>query len=149
MFKPDFEKKIESILSGMNLELVDLMLASNSVLQVFIDTESDDGVTATICEKVSKQLDRFLLVEGFNYSRLEVSSPGLERPLKKLESYKRFIGKCIKVTVLNESGIKQRFEANIEEVDLSDQSVVLKDTEGKLSRVAFDSIEKARLVYKM
>lgn len=87
---------IEKTLAGMGYELVDLEQAGRGLLRVYIDfatQEADLGyITVEDCEKVSHQLSHVLLVENVSYERLEVSSPGLDRPLKKLADYVRFAG---------------------------------------------------------
>lgn len=72
------EKKIESLVLGMGLKFVTMNISSSGTLQVFID-RADRSVSTDDCELVSRQLARVLAVEDFQYNRLEVSSPGLEK----------------------------------------------------------------------
>ncbi len=81
---------IEDTLAGMGYELVDLERALDGLLRVYID--APPGISLDDCEKVSRQLSRVLEVEGIDYARLEVSSPGLDRPLKKAADFERFAG---------------------------------------------------------
>jgi len=85
---------IEKTVTGMGYELVDFEQAARGLLRVYIDTlpEEDRPVTVEDCEKVTHQLLHVLTVENANYERLEVSSPGLDRPLKKFADYVRFAG---------------------------------------------------------
>jgi ribosome maturation factor RimP len=90
---------IEKTLAGMGYELVDFEQAGRGLLRVYIDfAEHDDaeGEVANIavedCEKVSHQLSHVFTVENVDYERLEISSPGLDRPLKKAADYARFAG---------------------------------------------------------
>ena len=87
---------IEKTLSGMDYELVDFEQAARGLLRVYIDFKPDQSergmITVEDCEKVSHQLLHVLTVENAVYERLEVSSPGLDRPLKKLSDYVRFAG---------------------------------------------------------
>jgi ribosome maturation factor RimP len=87
---------IEKTLVGMGYELVDFEQAARGLLRVYIDyanSGSDTGnITIEDCEKVSHQLSHVLTVENVPYERLEVSSPGLDRPLKKFADYVRFAG---------------------------------------------------------
>lgn len=92
---------IEQTVEGMGYELVDVEWAGGGVLRVFIDVTAGrngddgalvDGVTVEDCARVSEQLSRVLAVENVNYERLEISSPGLDRPLKKLADFARFAG---------------------------------------------------------
>jgi ribosome maturation factor RimP len=87
---------IEKTVVGMGYELVDFEQAARGLLRVYIDflpEDADKGsITVEDCEKVSHQLSHLLTVENVNYERLEVSSPGLDRPLKKHGDYVRFAG---------------------------------------------------------
>jgi ribosome maturation factor RimP len=90
---------IEKTLSGMGYELVDVEQAAHGLLRVYIDVPFDASeevearsITVEDCEKVSHQLSHMLTVENVNYERLEISSPGLDRPLKRLTDYVRFVG---------------------------------------------------------
>ncbi|MGZ3159517.1 MAG: ribosome maturation factor RimP [Burkholderiaceae bacterium] len=92
---------IEKTLAGMGYELVELEQAARGLLRVYIDFAIHDSETGNIkvedCEKVSHQLSHVLTVENISYERLEVSSPGLDRPLKKLADYVRFAGQEVVV----------------------------------------------------
>ncbi len=84
---------VEDTVAGMGYELVDVAFAARGLLQVFIDRP--EGVLIEDCERVSRQLVHVLMVEEADYQRLEVSSPGLDRPLKRAEHYERFVGEMI------------------------------------------------------
>lgn len=91
------QQLIETSLAGMGYELVDVELAGRGLVRVYIDfaEAGPDGfapITVEDCEKVSHQLSHVFTVENVNYERLEVSSPGLDRPLKKVGDYLRFAG---------------------------------------------------------
>ena len=87
---------IEKTVEGMGYELLDFEQAGRGLVRVFIDHawqgEETEAITVDDCEKVTHQLLHVLTVENANYERLEVSSPGLDRPLKKLVHYQRFAG---------------------------------------------------------
>jgi ribosome maturation factor RimP len=87
---------IEKTVAGMGYELVDFEQAARGLLRVYIDFADQDAdrgnITVDDCEKVTHQLLHVLTVENASYERLEVSSPGLDRPLKKLADYVRFAG---------------------------------------------------------
>ena len=86
---------IEKTVTGMGYELVDFEQAARGLVRVYIDVPQEGGecfVTVEDCEKVTHQLLHVLTVENASYERLEVSSPGLDRPLKKLADYARFAG---------------------------------------------------------
>ncbi len=94
---------VDRIVAGLGYELVDLERAAGGLLQIFIDRiaghayPSGDGefVTVEDCELVSRQLQYALEVDGVDYMRLEVSSPGLDRPLKREADYLRFAGQQV------------------------------------------------------
>ena len=87
---------IEKTVAGMDYELVDFEQAARGLLRVYIDfppAQAERGmITVEDCEKVTHQLLHVLTVENAVYERLEVSSPGLDRPLKKFADYVRFAG---------------------------------------------------------
>lgn len=87
---------IEKTVVGLGYDLVDLEMAGRGLLRVYIDFSPQDAgkgaISVVDCEKVSHQLSHVLTVEDVDYDRLEVSSPGLDRPLKKLSDYVRFAG---------------------------------------------------------
>lgn len=86
---------LETTLPGLGYELVDLELARNGLVRVFIDKEG--GINVTDCVTVSHHLERLFIVEGVNYERLEISSPGLDRPIVKAADFVRFAGQVVKV----------------------------------------------------
>lgn len=89
---------IERTVAGMGYEPVDVEHAQQGLLRVYIDLAGGSGgITIEDCEQVSRQLSHVLVVENVEYSRLEVSSPGLDRPLKKPADFERFAGERITV----------------------------------------------------
>jgi ribosome maturation factor RimP len=84
------QQVIETALAGLGYELVDIERAPGGLLRVFIDAQA--GITIDDCERASHQLSHVLTVENVGYDRLEVSSPGLDRPLKRLGDFTRFAG---------------------------------------------------------
>jgi len=98
---------IERTVTGLGYELVELERSSGGMLRVFIDrlpgkrypTGESDSVTVDDCEAVTRQLQYVLEVENVDYARLEVSSPGLDRPLKKPEDFERFAGAEVDLTL--------------------------------------------------
>lgn len=85
-----FVEAIRRTVSGMGYELVDCEFAAGGLLRVFID--SPEGIRLDDCEQVSHQLSHLLMVEDVDYDRLEVSSPGLDRPLRNEADFIRFAG---------------------------------------------------------
>jgi ribosome maturation factor RimP len=108
----NWQAAVETTVTGLGYEMVDCERASQGLLRVMIDrvpgivyaTDLAAGsacefITVEDCEKVTRQLQLVLEVEGCDYSRLEVSSPGLDRPLKKAADYARFAGEQIELTL--------------------------------------------------
>ena len=88
---------IEKTVLGLGYDLVDTEMAARGLLRVFIDFLPEDAaargaITVEDCEKVSHQLSHVLTVENASYERLEVSSPGLDRPIRKMSDFIRFAG---------------------------------------------------------
>lgn len=96
---------VEKTVTGLGLELVECERSAGGLLRVFIDKlpvpegEEQPFITVDDCERVTRQLQYVLEVEGCDYSRLEVSSPGLDRPLRSPEHYRRFCGTQIDLTL--------------------------------------------------
>jgi len=88
---------IETTVTGLGYELVDVERAERGLLRVYIDFTAADAeekgpITVEDCAKVSHQLSHVLTVENVPYERLEISSPGLDRPLRKMADFVRFAG---------------------------------------------------------
>src|SRR5665647_99432 len=94
----DLTELLRRTLAGLGFELVDMEHSHSGQIRVFID--KPQGITVDDCATVSNQLTRLFAVEGVDYGRLEVSSPGLDRPLKSLDDYSRFAGRKAKVCLL-------------------------------------------------
>ena len=100
-----WQSAVERTVVGMGYELVDAEKGAGGLLRVYIDHGADPSdatqpaITVDDCEKVTRQLQHVLEVEGCAYERLEVSSPGLDRPLKKAADYERFTGEQVEVTL--------------------------------------------------
>lgn len=81
---------IEKTVAALDYEVVEIEFAAGGLMRVFIDAPA--GIRMEDCERVSHQLSHVLMVEDYDYSRLEVSSPGLDRPLRKPSDFERFAG---------------------------------------------------------
>ncbi|MES2685196.1 MAG: ribosome maturation factor RimP [Pseudomonadota bacterium] len=95
---------IEQTVTGLGYELVDIERTSGGLLRVTIDQPQVEGapeqfINAEDCEKVTRQLQFVLEVEGAAYSRLEVSSPGIDRPLRSEKDFVRFTGELVDITL--------------------------------------------------
>jgi len=150
----DLAGLIERTVAGMGYELVDFETSPRArLLRVFIDKIAHEsgaevgrgGVTVEDCAEVSHQLSRVFTVENIDYDRLEVSSPGMDRPLKKPADYVRFSGQEVQLKLRIPEGVQRNFSGTI--IGFSDDQVCI-NTEGGERQFAFDNIEKARLVPK-
>jgi ribosome maturation factor RimP len=116
------------------------------VVRVYIDKPS--GVTHADCELVSQQLGALLDVEdvipGPSY-QLEVSSPGVERKLRKLEDFQRFAGEKARIALKEPLDNQRRFEGTIHGVE--GDEVVFEASTGKSIRVRMEKIDKANLKF--
>ena len=140
--RADVEGLIEQVVTGLGYELVDVEFSPKGrLLRVFLDIER--GITVDDCATVSNQLQRVFEVENVDYDRLEVSSPGLDRPLKKLADFERFAGEQAQVRLSLPIGNQRNFVGVIERVQ--DGAVALRTEKGEVL-LPFDDIEKARLV---
>lgn len=89
----DLNARLEPVLAGLGYELVMLERAGRGLMRIFID--KPDGITIDDCVAVSNHLTHLFTVENIEYDRLEVSSPGLDRPLVKPQDYARFTGEMV------------------------------------------------------
>lgn len=137
----DVAKLVETTLTGMGYELVDLELSGRGLMRVFMD--KPDGITVEDCERVSNQLVRLFTVEGVEYERLEVSSPGLDRVLKKESDFVRFKGQKAKFKLRVPVDGGKNFVGILG--DCQDGKVQL-DMEGGSVSIELSNIDKARLV---
>ena len=137
----DREAWLTTTLSGLGYELVDLESSRSGLLRIFID--SAKGISVEDCARVSRHLTRAFAVEGIEYERLEVSSPGLDRPLKRIEDYRRFAGRDASIRLKLPREGRRRFEGRLAGVE--DGNVVV-EIEGERLLLAFGDIERARLM---
>lgn len=131
---------LEPTLLGMGYELVDIE-RSRGLIRVFID--SGKGITVEDCAAVSNQLTRLFAVEGIDYDRLEISSPGLDRPLKKPSDFLRFQGERVQVKTRVPLNGRKNFAGVLRSAD--DSSIGL-DVDGVLIQFDLSMLDKARLV---
>ncbi len=137
---------LQGLLPTMGLELFDVQFRREGhgwVLRVFIDSEA--GVTLEHCSKVSRELGRYLDVEDFidHAYHLEVSSPGLERPLRSVEDFRRYCGRKARVKVHEAVDGEKVFEGMIEKIE--DVLIYLRLDDGRSIQFSFEKINKARL----
>jgi ribosome maturation factor RimP len=138
----DLAALLEKTVGALGYELVDLELANRGrLMRIFIDKA--DGVDVDDCASVSNHLTRLLVVEGVDYDRLEVSSPGLDRPLKRPRDFMRFVGERVQVKVRLPLRGRRRFTGKLQSV--GEVGIEL-DVDGELVSIAFSDIDKARLI---
>src|SRR5690606_31837338 len=94
---------VAQIVAGLGYELVELERSAGGTLRVTIDLPWTPGAEVAVnvedCEKVTRQLQYTLEVEEVDYKRLEVSSPGIDRPLRNEQDFQRFAGEVVDVTL--------------------------------------------------
>jgi ribosome maturation factor RimP len=139
---------------SIGMELVDVEYKKegrSAVLRLFLDREG--GVNLDDCAKVSRELSEILDVEDViqeNYT-LEVSSPGLNRPLKKAADYVRYQGRLVRVRtfeLLPDDAGNPRKTFTGELLGLEDGIVRLKLTEGQTAGIPLDKVAKANLEFE-
>lgn len=138
---------IRGLVEPMGYELVGVELVPaerrGQVLRVYIDT--DAGIQMEDCTAVSRQLSAMLDVEDpvpGDYN-LEVSSPGMDRPLFEVEHFQRFEGEMAKVKLLKSLVGRRSYKGFIRGVE---DACVLIEVDGELFHLPFDQIDSARLV---
>jgi ribosome maturation factor RimP len=145
------ESLLERTVGGLGYGLADFEYINNGrMLRVFIDKSHELGqgetrVTVADCASVSQQLQRVLEVEGIDYDRLEVSSPGLDRKLKKAADFARFAGREAQVRLRHPVNGRKNFVGIVRAVE-GDRIELDYDS----GRLAFDlaDLDRARLVPK-
>lgn len=137
----DVLKLVETTVVGLGYELVDVERAGRGLLRVFID--KPEGITVDDCQLVSNQLTRLFTVENVDYDRLEVSSPGLDRALKKESDFIRFAGCKAQLKLRMPVATRKNFTGIIGEVSAG---VMKMDVEGVQVEIELANVDKARLV---
>jgi ribosome maturation factor RimP len=100
----NWQDAVEKTVTGLGYDLVDCERSPAGLLRVYIDrlpelAAAGELINVEDCERVTRQLQYVLEVEECPYERLEVSSPGLDRPLKKAADYARFVGQEVEITL--------------------------------------------------
>ena len=156
---------IERTVTGLGYELVDCTRTAGGLLTVFIDrapgvayaTGPGESVTVDDCEIVTRQLQYVLEVEGCDYACLEVSSPGLDRPLRKSADFDRFSGWVVDLTLKRPFQGRKKYQGLLRQVQARSQDssedlpggfeLVFRDGgEDKVLGFALDEVRDARLV---
>ena len=143
---------LEATVGGLGYELVDVELSNRGrMLRIFIDKtaggpQGAGGITVDDCARVSNQLARVLEVDDIDYDRLEVSSPGLDRPLKKEADFARFAGEQARLTLRVPVEGRRNFTGVMRAVALGKLQL---EVEGGMVSIDLANVDKARLVPKI
>lgn len=141
----ELHELLELTLSGMGYELVDVERSPRGkLLRVFID--KPNGITVEDCAAISNHLDRLFTVENVDYDRLEISSPGMDRPLKRASDFARFTGELAKLKLRVALQGQRNFIGILRGV--SDEVLKL-EVDGAMLDIELGNLEKARLVPKL
>jgi ribosome maturation factor RimP len=143
---------LRATVEGLRYDLVDVERAPRGLLRVIIDRRAGqpyaslgDAVTVDDCEAVTRQLQYALEVAGIDYARLEVSSPGLDRPLKAEADYVRFAGQPVRLTLKQPLQGRKHFQGVLGRTGTQWQLVI---EDGKAEQVlsfALNEVREARL----
>lgn len=146
---------LESTLAGMGYELVAMERAGRGLVRIFIDrpegfvpaaispdTPAQGGITIDDCVAVSNHLSRLFTVENVDYERLEVSSPGLDRPLSKAADFRRFAGQMANIKLRVPLENRKKFSGRL--LGIEDGKIRL-DVEGTEVLLDMNNLDSARL----
>ena len=138
----DLREKLETAVTGLGFELVDMeMSARGKMLKVFIDKSG--GINVGDCALVSNHLTRLFTVENLDYERLEVSSPGLDRVLKKRSDFERFSGERAQIKVRMPVSGQRNFVGVLRGIS---GGFLQLEVDGRMLSLEMANLEKARLI---
>lgn len=160
VMRPGWREAIERTVFGLNYDIVEIERAPRGLLRIYIDRRvgqlypagESDWVVVEDCELVTRQLQYSLEVDGVEYNRLEVSSPGLDRPLRVLADYERFTGQDISITLKVPFQGRKVYKGTLNAAgapDATETAWTLVFYDGKVEQsLAFtlDEVREARLV---
>ena len=134
---------LEPTLAGMGYELVDAQVSNRGrFLRIFMDKPG--GITLDDCAAMSRHMSHLLEVEGIDYDRLEVSSPGLDRPLRKAVDFARFAGQKVDVRMrLADVTGRRRYVGLLRGIEGTTATV---EVDGAPVALQLDGMDRARLV---
>jgi ribosome maturation factor RimP len=132
---------VEQTVTGLGYDLVEIERSAGGLLRVTIDLPwvagSEQFVNVEDCEKVTRQLQFALEVDGAEYKRLEVSSPGIDRPLRREQDFERFAGEMVDITLKAPMGTaaggqvsasRKKFRGKLERAEAGGWQIVWSDT---------------------
>ena len=138
----ELSQLLESTLAGMGYELVDFERSGKGkLLRVFID--KPEGINVDDCAQVSNHLSRVFAVENIDYERLEISSPGLDRSLRKEQDFVRFAGQKARIKVRVPVEGQRNFLGVLRETRAGKVDI---EVDGKIVTLELSNLDKARLV---
>lgn len=137
----DVVKLVETTANGLGYELVDVERSGGGLLRILID--KPEGIFVEDCQTVSNQLTRLFLVENVDYDRLEVSSPGLDRPLKKEADFERFVGQKAKIKLHMPLEGRRNF---VGVISGTCDGILQLEVDGSPVEIELSNLDKARLV---
>lgn len=147
----NWQAVVENTVTGLGYDLVDCERSAGGLLRVYIDRVANDPngeyIVVDDCEKVTRQLQHVLEVENCAYERLEVSSPGLDRPLKKAADYARFAGEEVDLSLKMPFQGRKKYRGRLEAGEQGGFRIVFSD--GKVEHAldfSLDEVKEARLV---
>ena len=134
---------VEPAVTGLGFELVDTQVSSRGrMVRIFIDKPG--GVSVDDCADVSHHLTRVFEVEGIDFDRLEVSSPGLDRPLRKAADFARFAGQRVDVRMrVPDASGRRRYVGTLQGTTDEAATVIV---DGQTVELSLADMERARLV---
>ena len=149
----NLRQAVENIVTGLNYELVDVERAAGGLLRVTIDrvpgrvyaSGGEEFVTVEDCEAVTRQLQYALEVDGVDYARLEVSSPGLDRPLRRETDWLRFAGQPVSLTLKAPLQGRKGYRGLLERTEAG-WRLVLDGKNDQALDFVLDEVREARLV---
>ena len=153
----DLVELTREAVAAMDLEVVDVERAPLGLLRVTIDRPftGQTGLVSDIkiedCERVSRQLSRVYEVEGIDYKRLEVGSPGVDRPLRTESDFERFVGERVDVRLRQAVDSRRSFQGVLQLSSGQDGSkrfvVQYQENKSEPKQVCFDvaDVERAKL----
>lgn len=142
---PHIDELLQPGAEALGYELVAVELTGGDVSIVRIYIDSPDGITVTDCSKASRQFSAIMDVEDpiSNRYTLEVSSPGMDRPLAKPNHFKEVVGSEVKIKMATLVNGRRRFTGEL--VEATDELAVV-EVDGEQTELLYDEMDKARIV---
>ena len=149
-----WSQAVERTVTGMGYDLVDVERSGGGLLRVTIDrlpgraylAGDSEFVLVEDCEAVTRQLRLLLDVENVDYTRLEVSSPGLDRPLKRAQDFERFAGQQAEVTLKEPFQGRKKFKGELRQREGGLRLVFSQGDAEQALDFTLDEMREARLV---